>query len=369
MKGERWRQYLGGLLCAASVLACATAFAQNKPGTGGKRYMYCWKDGAGPRSCASSIPPDKMGKQKIEKVDGATGVVIKTYLPELTEDQRRMRADEERRQASDQKIRAQQDAYDRALLATYARPEELAALRDDRLESLDISIDLNESATRRDSVSVAELRSRLSDAGSDGKPNAKLARDIAKFEASLADNQRVVSEQHRNREKLCSQFARDIQRFQELKSGSVSYTSPCPPPGSFAPKDDQQVDLAGARNFFDRYVELEHEGDPTLFDLYADTALMKTTRVGADGKSVNEEQKFAKVREALTKQLPLNKQNRLTPTYSDIKLEPGSEGRAMIRGKRMVERDGVAVPFYFVVKSGNKGWRIVETWVETPPSS
>lgn len=366
MRGEP--RAIGGLslLLAAALVFSSAAGAQSKPKPGsGNKKLVCWTDEVGRKACGDSLPPQYADRQR-KLIDGA-GRTLKVVPGAMTAEQRAALDAQAREDAIAKRAADQQAAYDRALLATYAKPEELAALRDDRLASIDTTIQLSESAARRDAVSVAELRARLPAAGSKDKPDARLVKQIAEFETSLASTQRSLSDMRRNRETLCSNFTRDIRRFQELRQGSVTYNSPCPAPGSLSTDTEGATDIAGARTFFEHHAELENDFDPALLDNYAEGATIKLTKVDPSGKSVTEERKISDYRAEQIKRLPAAKQKLDTHVYSDIKIEPGKDGRAMVSGKRTSTLSKSTTPFYYLVKSSGTEWKIVEAWSEAKP--
>lgn len=218
------------LLIAATICwGPGLAQAQTPPKPGAKR-MVCWEDDAGRRACGDAVPAQYADRQRAV-LDGS-GRTIKVIPGAMTPAQRAEQEAQARELAALQQAADQQAAYDRALLATYSKPQELAELRDDRLSSLDIRISLAESGLKRDTVTLAELRSRLPPEGAAEKPSPRLLNQIKSYEDALADAQRALGDMHREREGMCASFARDIQRFQELKTGTASYESTCPAPGS-----------------------------------------------------------------------------------------------------------------------------------------
>ena len=366
MRGEGRALGAFWLLLAAAVAFASVASAQTPAKPSGKK-LVCWNDEMGRRSCGDSIPPRYADKQR--KVVDGTGRTVKVIPGAMTPEQRAAADAQARQDAVNQRAADRQAAYDRALLATYAKPQELAALRDDRLASLDTTIELSESAARREAVSVAELRARLPAPGSKEKAPPVLLNQIAEFEKALAETQHSLADMRKNRETLCANFTRDIQRFQELKSGSVTYSSPCPVAGSLLADAEANTDIAGARAFFDHHAELENDFDPAQLDNFADNAVIKVTLVDPSGKSVMEERRIAVYRTEQLKALPVAKQKLDTHQYTDVKVEAGKGGRAMVSGRRVSTLSKASAPFYFVVKtSGDKQWKIVEAWSEDTPA-
>ncbi|MGQ0697447.1 MAG: hypothetical protein ACT4PZ_04310 [Panacagrimonas sp.] len=223
------------MLLWASLMVCATAFAdnaasnRNKSNAPSKSKLVCWTDAAGRRACGDAVPAQYAGQEK--RILDSAGRTVKVIPGALTPEQRAVKEEATRQAAVARREAEQQAAYDRALLATYSTPQELAALRDDRLASLDTSIYLSEAAAARDAATLEELRSRIPASGL--KPAPRLLDNIAKFENSWTANTHAAIDLRRNRETVCANFARDIRRFQELKSGSAEFDSPCPPPRTF----------------------------------------------------------------------------------------------------------------------------------------
>lgn len=231
------------LLAASLMLCSAAASADGAPGGGepsaNKKKLVCWNDRSGHRACGDAVPPQYAGQE--QHILDEAGRTVKVIPGALTPEQRAAREAGAREAAAAQRETEQQAARDRALLATYSAPQELAALRDDRLSSLDTSIQLSEVAATSDAHALRELRARIPENGA--KPAPHLAQSIAKFEASWNANLRAAADLRRGRETICADFARDIHRFQELKSGSVEFDSPCPPPAPLGVLPD---DVEGA---------------------------------------------------------------------------------------------------------------------------
>lgn len=341
------------------ALAAPLASAESKPP--GKKRLVCWTDDAGNRACGDAVPARYAGKQK--QILDETGRTVKTIPGALTPAQRAAQELQLQQEAEAKRAAEQQAAYDRALTATYSTPQDLAALRDDRIATIDSTIDIREAAARRDSVTLAELRTRLPPADSKTKPPAGLLKNIGQYEESLAENQRVVADLLKSRENICSTFARDIHRFQELKSGTVDFDSACPPRGSFA-KPEHKIDLAAARSFFDRWVEMERDHDPELLALYADEGVVKVRSIGADGKATDAEMTMAEHRKALVKALPLAKERHESRVYSNLTVTDEGNGRAKISGTRTSTLTKIPASFYVVLKPSGQSWRIAEEWTE-----
>jgi hypothetical protein len=355
-----WRHRVIHLCLLASL-----ALTLPGPGTAAGKRMVCWTEDSGARACGDSIPPRYAGSKK--EILDSSGRTIKVIPGTLSPEQRAAKAEQAERDAVAQREAERQAAYERALLTTYAQPQELAALRDDRLATIDTRIRLTEAAAARDAVSVAELRARLPESDA-GKPApAALLQKIAEFEASLASNQRAVIDMRRQRDEICTTFARDMRRYQQLKSGSVAFESPCPAPGAFAPAEDQPADVSAARAFFDHFVELERRFDPARFELYAPDAVVRVQQADAQGRPELLELTLEEHRERVLRELPAAQARYDTYTYEDLSAEAGDDGRVHLRARRISDLDRQVAPFTLVVRPDGESWEVVELQAGTTP--
>lgn len=226
------RLSFGCVLALVAAVSGADANAATGPSSQApaKKRVVCWTEEGGRRSCGDAVPAQYSSREKT--ILDEKGRVVRVIPAALTGEQLAAR-EAAAREAQIARIEAdKQEAYDRALTATYSRPQDLAALRDDRLASLDTSIEVTGEAITRDEASLAGLRKRLPAPDSKGKAPTVLLKQIADFESSLGDNRRALAEMRQKRETLCTTFERDIRRFQEIKGGVVSFRSPCPTPAA-----------------------------------------------------------------------------------------------------------------------------------------
>jgi hypothetical protein len=122
------------------------------------------------------------------------------------------------------------------------------------------------------------------------------------------------------------------------------------------------------RAFFDHHAELENDFDPAFLDNYAENAVIKIPRLDASGKPGDRGAQDRRLpRGRLIKALPAAKQKLETHQYSDIRIEPGENGRATISGKRTSTLSKTSAPFYVVVRSSGSDWKIVEAGSQPAP--
>ncbi|MGQ0502580.1 MAG: hypothetical protein ACT4P0_08270 [Panacagrimonas sp.] len=337
-------------IARAALLWGALAFgtpapAQPAPGvgdvSGNRQKLVCWTEHSGHRACGDAVPPRYAGQE--QRVLDGSGRTLHVIPPALTAEQRAARDARAQIAATARREAETQAAYDRALLATYASPQELADLRDDRLALLDTRIQLAEDAAARDEEVAGPSASRG-------------------LEASRTSTLRAIDAMRRDRDAVCARFARDIRRFQDLKGHAAGerFESPCPPPGSRADAGQDATDLASARAFFEQLIELERDFDPSRFAHYADSAVLRSAHIDARGQvswlSVPTAVQIARLRSDLS----AAKTDLRTFRYSRIRLERELQARVRISGLRAPDRGGAAIPFEMLLKPSGKSWLIVE---------
>ena len=353
------RKY-GAALVLMACLITSISTAVMAQGAASKKRVVCWTEEDNRRACGDAVPPEYATSER--KIIDQRGRVVKTIPGQMTPEEFAAHQDQLRQAEATKRNESQRAAYERALLQTYSRPEELAALRDDRLATIDSALLLTEAAAKRDQATLEQLRRRLPKPDSTRKAPAKVVKQIAEFEGVLKEHERNISDMRKQRKTLCATFDRDIRRFQELRSGTVSYESPCPETNSLAPQKTK-LDLKSARAFFGRMVELERDHDPSRLDFYAPNALIYRKSAAAKGAPKQAEQtlKLDAYRKAVLKELPAAKSAAETITYDEVKVEDLSDGQARISGKRTSSRAPKdAHAFTLLIRPSGESWKIVE---------
>ncbi|MFI4980957.1 MAG: hypothetical protein ACHQIO_11450 [Nevskiales bacterium] len=208
-----------GLAAALVSTAASLSVRADDPGKNG---IVCWTDDHGQRACGDHVPPQYARKQR--EVYNGRGVLVRTLQAEETPEQR---AEDERKERDAQRAQQQQQ-NDNFMLQTYRNVDELKAVRDSRLQTLDTRIDLAERAVRDGAGSVKDLQDRADverSAGRDVGP--ELLGQIKVFEGSQADNIRALAQVKQDRDATASEFEREILRYQEMRGGAAA--TPAPP--------------------------------------------------------------------------------------------------------------------------------------------
>lgn len=348
------------LALALTVLAAVPlGAAQKKQATTGKKTVVCWTDATGQRSCGDSIPPQEATSDRtVIDAQGRTKTIPGAPTPE----ERAAQEAAEQQAAEDKRIADQAAANDRSLLATYSKPEEIAALRNDRLMTLDASARITAKGVEKDQASLDSLRASLAKTDAGNTKDPKILKEIGMYEAALSEKKRVLASMGENRVKLCSTFDRDIRRFQELKSGQVTFESPCPPPDSLAGAD-VEADLKAARKAFDGFAASHHARSASVFDQYAADATIRYLYLAASGNRETAELTPPDYRDETVEAWKKLKPGTPGPSFSDISVEPGKNGAAKVSAKLDTGTES-GKKFWVVMRPVDGKWRIVEQWSE-----
>ena len=232
------RTHTRALIGLAAVLVSTAASLPVRADDPGKNGIVCWTDDHGQRACGDHVPPQYARKQR--DIYDRRGVLVRTLQAEETPEQR---AEDERKQRDAQRVQQQQQ-NDNFMLQTYRNVDELKAVRESRLQTLDTRIDLAEKAVREGDGSVKDLQDRADverSAGRDVSP--ELLGQIKTFEGSQADNIRALAQVRQDRDTTASEFEREILRYQEMRGGAAATptppATPQPPPPPAAPSPQQ----------------------------------------------------------------------------------------------------------------------------------
>lgn len=352
-RGATWRSATRLLLVAALAAAPSMPFAAQK-GVSSKK-LVCWTDDAGRRSCGDVVPPEYADTQR--SVMDSQGRVTQTIRAPLTPEERAAQEAAARQAAEEQRLANQQAAYERSLLVTYARPEDIAAVRDDRLASIDASCGLTQKSIQRDQAALAEIQ-KSHPAGTP-TDTATLGR-ITSYQGTLTENQKALASLMQSRASLCAQFDRDIRRFQELKYGQVTYESPCPTL-EVATAGGSSVDLDAARSAFDGFAALHHSRLSELFLLYSDDAVIRYPYTSGTGSKETAELSRDDYRDETTLMWKALKPGTPGPSFTNIDVSPDKDGAAKVTATLQTST-GPGHQFWVVMRPISGQWRVIEQW-------
>lgn len=192
---------LGGVLSAA---------AADNALTDGKT-LYKWTDQKGLVHYSDRIPPEASSQERDRIVRGSVrGVLPRQQTAEEISEQQRLVKEQQ-----------QQSAYDRSLLQSYQSVNEIQNTRDERLRALDERLQLAQKSVDDAGSALAELRAREA-AGVPSEDAAGLHKQIESFQLAYHEALDSATRLQAEREAVSLQFERDIQRYQQLRSGSMA---------------------------------------------------------------------------------------------------------------------------------------------------
>jgi hypothetical protein len=207
-------------------MALVFAAAFSLPADAQKKKIQCWTDKNGQRMCGDRVPPEYAGQKRDVIKDGRViGTVSATKSQEEIEAEKREKEKAEAVQ--------KQAEYDRALLESYRKPEDIIATRDERVSLLDSRIQAAEKNASDTDKSLASLRARVEADQKHEKPvDDKLAKQVRQFEKAQKQNAKALARYNNERAALLNKFDGDYARFRELRGMPPA---PPPPPKSATP--------------------------------------------------------------------------------------------------------------------------------------
>jgi hypothetical protein len=218
----------GGILAASLLMALALPVAAQQQLA--PKKIQCWTDAQGNRACGDHVPPE-YAKQERQTVD-SQGRTRETLQRQKTPEEIAVEQQAAAEAAAARALADRQAAYDRFLVDSYSSVKDLERARNERLATLDGRMNLANQSIEGSEVSKAELRKRIDVMLKKGRPVTVPQKQLREVEKTLRDNRAAIEQMQKDREQVCVDFLRDIQRYQELKMGSAAYGGDCPKPGS-----------------------------------------------------------------------------------------------------------------------------------------
>lgn len=207
-----YRKRTGFLAIAGALLASSAAVESAK--------LYRWVDDEGNIYYSDQVPPSEVEKERAVldrhgmKVDEVEQAKSREQL--LLEHQRHLEL--ERLRKEQQRLIAEQEAKDRILLRTFGSEEDITLARDNRLNALDVNIQILKSNVQRAKDQLAYLQKQAANLERQGKKIDKgLAEDIDRFRTKLRVHYGDIIAKEQEKEAIFAEYGKGMERFRELK--------------------------------------------------------------------------------------------------------------------------------------------------------
>jgi uncharacterized protein involved in exopolysaccharide biosynthesis len=179
--------------------------------------IVCWTNKEGVKECGDKLPPEyaESGHKELDK----RGFVVDETARERTDEE----LAEEKRQAE---IQAEQDRIkeeaikrDRILLDTFSNVDDIEMARDGKLAAIELSISHTEARNAKLQASLDKLVEQAANEERAGNPASEaLTKDIESLRKQINTNNEFITGKHKEEENLKLEYAKDVDRFKELKS-------------------------------------------------------------------------------------------------------------------------------------------------------
>jgi phosphoribosylanthranilate isomerase len=179
--------------------------------------IVCWTNKEGVKECGDKLPPEfaESGHKELDN----RGFVVDETAREKTDEE----VEEEKRlaeiQAEQDRIKEEAIRRDRILLDTFSNVDDIEMARDGKLDAVQLSITHTEARNKKLQESLDKLVAQAADEEREGKPATEsLVKDIESLRNQINTNNEFIDEKHKEEENLKIDYAKDIERFKELKS-------------------------------------------------------------------------------------------------------------------------------------------------------
>ncbi len=179
--------------------------------------LYRWTDAEGEVHYSDTVPPQDA--QRGHKLLSREGDILQEVQPRKTPEQ----LEAERREAELRRLRQQQrraqELRDTTLLSTFSSVDELDAIRDQRIKTLESRVKIAKSKLKKLQGRVEDWKKRRSALVEAGKPVPKqLDQNIAVLTEQAMRTQDKIIRLYASKEEISERFRKDRARYVELVS-------------------------------------------------------------------------------------------------------------------------------------------------------
>ena len=202
----------------ALILAIATMSFQVATAQAGK--LYRWVDEKGEVQFSDSLPPDqsKSAHDELSKEGVTVRKVEKAKTKEQIEAEQQQKAAAEQQKAAAERARKEELARDRMLLDTYVNENDIVAMRDRNVATLEGTIKITEASIETVKTTLESLKADLAASAKDPARQQKLQKHISDTEQQLSRFSAFVQTKRQEQAAIKQKYDEDLLRFREISA-------------------------------------------------------------------------------------------------------------------------------------------------------
>lgn len=214
VSSEHMSQSRLALLLSCVLIFCFTATVEAKK-------LYRWTTEAGEIYYSDRVPPDQTKHQRV--ILDSQGIKVGSVEQAKSREQLVLEFQKEQAleklRAEQRKLIAVQETKDRILLRTFSTEGDITLARDNKLESIDVAIQILRTIVVRTKKQLGSLQKRAANIERQGKKIAeRLEEDISISRHKLSTHYSNIISREQEKELIFSQFDKDMGRFRDLKN-------------------------------------------------------------------------------------------------------------------------------------------------------
>jgi hypothetical protein len=177
-----------------------------------------WVDADGVTHYGTSIPPEYVDKEHSELND--RGIEVKHVNRARTPEEIAREKELERLRKAQKQAIADQRAKDRILLNMFRSEDDLVMMRDGKLDQVEAQLKLKKSYVERLKKRLTKWQAAAAAREREGKkPTAKQLENLKTIQQQLENSYSNIVEKEASKRRITNQFAYELNRFRQLKSG------------------------------------------------------------------------------------------------------------------------------------------------------
>ncbi|MCU7905217.1 MAG: DUF4124 domain-containing protein [Candidatus Thiodiazotropha sp. (ex Epidulcina cf. delphinae)] len=201
-------------MCLRLTLFAILSFLLPLTGQAGK--LYKWVDDEGQIHYTQTLPPTDAHRARSHLDEH--GITVRQVDAAKTPEQLRLEAEQERLRQEQQRLVEKQQAQDRVLLRTFRTEDDILMTRNGQLQAVDTTIRVTQSNIKRLKSTLDAMQQDAAQLELSGRRVTKnMLRDIESKRQALEDAYLSIIDREHDKHRIHQSFARDQQRFRELK--------------------------------------------------------------------------------------------------------------------------------------------------------